>query len=95
MFNSGNNIYHGYFLEFVMPRKIRNSKRNRRNSINTDFSPPSITTGTSLSVSQWDELLNAEDTNAGPDNRINFGLGMTAADIEKYEALLDLSLIHI
>ena len=72
-----------------MPRKIPSSKRNvRRNSVQSESSPPTISTGLSLRVSQWDELLNGPPT-SDPDSRINFGLGMTAGDIERYEALLD------
>ena len=72
-----------------MPRKIPSSKRNsRRNSVQAESSPPTISTGVSLRVSQWDEILNGPPSTS-PDSRINFGLGMTAEDIERYEALLD------
>ena len=73
-----------------MPRKVRGSKPNKHQSSSEEFSPPTLSPGINMSVRQWDEVLNAgvEETNGGPNNRINFGLGMTAADIERYEALL-------
>ena len=74
-----------------MPRKTRGSRQGRRDSINTELNSSSLTSGSSMTVRQWDDVLNAgtEDINDNSDNRINFGLGMTASDIERYEALLN------